>query len=150
MMRKSKTRCMSLLLAFSLVLSLSAPGNYNFVQAEGSNGEPTTENSTQTEEKESYSIVFFNDEDKELEESSATIDYNENATLQLNPRLKDSNGNYIESAEFNYTSSDETVATVSDTGLVTAQALPEDKKVGITVTWNKKDSESSGRTGRNS
>ena len=143
MMRKSRTRCMSLLLAFSLVLSLSAPGNYNFVQAEGSNGEPTTENSTQTEEKESYSIVFFNDEDKELEESSATIDYNENTTLQLNPRLKDSNGNYIESAEFNYTSSDETVATVSDTGLVTAQALPEDKKVEITVTWNNKDSESS-------
>lgn len=35
MMRKSKTRCMSLLLALSLLLSLSAPGNYSFVNAEG-------------------------------------------------------------------------------------------------------------------
>ena len=75
MMRKSKTRCMSLLLALSLLLSLSAPGNYSFVNAEGSNSESstTTENDAQTE---SYSIVFLNDNGKELEENSATIDYN--------------------------------------------------------------------------
>ena len=142
MMRKSKTRCMSLLLALSLLLSLSAPGNYSFVNAEGSNSESstTTENDAQTE---SYSIVFLNDNGKELEENSATIDYNDTKTLQLNPCLKDKDGNYIENAEFSYKTSDATVATVSDTGLVTAQALPNDQKTEVIVTWTDKDNDAS-------
>ena len=125
MMRKSKTRCMSLLLALSLLLSLFAPGNYSFVNAEGSSSE-------------SYSIVFLKDDDNELEENSATIDYND--TLQLKPCLKDNDGNYIKNAEFSYKTSDEAVATVSDTGWVTAQALKENKTAKITVTWKENTS----------
>lgn len=140
-MRKSKTKCMSLLLALSLLLSLSVPGNYSFADAAGNNSEPADviENDTKTDETESYSIVFFN-KDKELEKSSATIDYNDNKTLQLNPRLKDNSGNYIDSVEFSYKTSDETVVTVSDTGMVTAQPLPEDKKAEVIVTCTNKDS----------
>lgn len=83
------------------------------------------------EESQDYTIVLVSG-DKEYDTLPVL---SEGATLQLDPRLKDVTGEYVDGAEFMYQSSNEEVVTVSDSGLVTAKALPNEMTANISITW---------------
>lgn len=89
--------------------------------------------------EEVYSIVLVetvDQEEKEIE-SIPALDGGDN--YQLNPRLKKGEDEYIDNVEFTFSSSDEDVVSVSETGMLEAKELPEKTSVDITITCKNPD-----------
>ncbi len=135
-MKVLRARIMSFVLIMSLCVSLGSPIGANVVSAtevpEACVVENTLANETTGEGNESdYSIVLMDG----TNEVTTLKDIVANATVQLQPKLKNGES-VVANAAFTYSSSDEKVATVSETGLITAMAVEESTTVNITISWN--------------
>lgn len=154
-MRLLRTRIMSIILVITLCVSLWRPVGSSVVQAEGSSAKSTedggTGDSETTENTDSgdaeasaeYKIVL-----KDSDTSLKDLDAGE--TLELEPLLKvvktkgGDDTDVSEEGDFEYTSLDENVATVSEEGVVTAKAICTEQSVDIKVTWTQEKTEGTG------
>lgn len=159
-MKKIWMKCISFMMAITLCVSLWSPVGVNEVSAtkadveiernvmniqaidvgddvtEDSNtgnddsGQGDAEDGDTTEEKTEYSIVLM-DVDSEL---IAIPELESNETYQLNPSLKNLSGEYVKDVEFTFCSSDDTVVSVTDDGLLETKALARQSTADITIT----------------
>lgn len=158
-MRLARTRIISFILVMSLCISLWSPIGSSVVLAEGSATEndgtgnsetPDNPGSGDSENTDGYKIVLV-DSDGNAITSLENLDAGE--SLDLKTRLKVVKTEGEESTDvsgegsFEYSSSKENVATVSEEGVVTAKVLSTEQSVDITVTWTKnKKAEDTGST----
>ena len=149
-MRLMRTRIMSIVLVLALCVSLWSPVGSTVVLAEGNTTDSTedggtgdsetTENpdSGDAEASDKYKIVL-KDSDTSLKDLDA------GKTLELEPLLKvvktedEDDIDVSEEGNFEYTSLNENVATVSEKGMVTAKAVSTEQSVDIKVTWTQSE-----------
>ena len=142
-MQRLRARVISYIMIISVCVSLWNPIGMNVVSAEG-NAEKTTEdaensNSQTPENQISYKLIFQDSTGKEITSVDASV---EGETLDLYSlvKVKKTEGATTSDVEttkeaFQYTSSNEDIATVSKEGVVTVKAGSTEQAVEITVTW---------------
>ena len=148
-MRLRRIRIMSIILVVSLCVSLWTPIGSSVVLAEGSttenegtgnSGTPNNPGSGDLENTDGYKMVL-EDSDGNAITSLENLDAGE--MLNLASRLKvvktegEENTDVSKEGSFEYTSSDENVAIVSEEGVITAKVLSTTQSADITVTWIK-------------
>ena len=142
-MQRLRARVISYIMIIGVCVSLWTPLGMNVVSAEG-NAEKTTEdaensNSQTPENQISYKLIFQDSTGKEITSVDASV---EGETLDLYSlvKVKKTEGTTTSDVEttkeaFQYTSSNEDIATVSKEGVVTVKAGSTEQAVEITVTW---------------